>query len=461
MDQLKLAKTRLSSVFKPDSKRKCPKCDSVYTELELQQKGDRSCGNCDYIIPLPTPPAPSPSFLGQLGHIGRSLSHLIQSETDHDENDNENNISFQFPTTDESKLQKQQSTTDDWDDVINIKWDKNIKNISSLNNNQFLYVINVIINEMNENIKNISSKTHNELMLNKLAILSYLQNIKMNGKSFIETPKPEFIDKIMDFIIISESNKNSLHRIFISLNRIRQKYANQLYENITKFDSNRIKASDKLQMTFGSADIVRKVREFEPILSKNVSSIINTIDQYHHTSYLQTKLPEIANKLKTCNAEILHVLNKELQIDLENQLCSWKYSTQSLRECNRKNLMYIIDCILLNKDFSNYLQITVHFKKRYISKIIDHFANTHIDGSKFLSYNVKTFVQDLQNFIIDNSYGLKTKLRQLYHVIKNIDIVKVTTFELTQNPLFYEGVNILYECKLPHMVCIIIHIVSN
>eukprot|EP01084_Bolivina_argentea_P214946 364872_1 len=161
------------------------------------------------------------------------------------------------------------------EDII-FEWTRTIHDIKECNQQEFLYVVSKTIDNMNLLVRQSNDDT--KLLINKPLILSYLHQINTNGNVFWWS-KNEFINNIKNIIFNAEK--------YVSNYSIHAEYAQQLFSAIYKYDISSIQSSDK-KITFYS-----KYTHFNPSLRRNISSLITTLDQYHHTSYLNTKIEGI------------------------------------------------------------------------------------------------------------------------------------------------------------------------
>eukprot|EP01084_Bolivina_argentea_P151701 264771_1 len=154
----------------------------------------------------------------------------------------------------------------------------------------------------------------------------------------------------------------------MSLQRLKQKYTYNLYDNISKYTLNSI-SEDTICIIHCDANNTVS----NPLLQQNISSIIWKLNQYQHTSYLQDEEKIIMETLEECNDKISSVLCNKWSADIKTKTCCWNYNIRKIEECSLSGLLYILELSLFNynKQQSNH---------EMSLKIMEYFEQNRING---------------------------------------------------------------------------------
>eukprot|EP01084_Bolivina_argentea_P263630 446280_1 len=445
---------------------KCTRCNYTNNVMEILQKGDNSCLNCHFPVPdqkendieerkLNEEPKKikrrNKTSFNIFGR-GLSLPNILQSATSTAVSDtplHENDSKYDSIYTDPDNIMFKHIKRED----IKFKWKNSTKHIRDCDHNHFLYVVSKTIDDISSQ-ENESNEVR--IIINKPIILMYLHEINADGERF-EHSQIEFVKNVKK-IIFDTSKINNL-----PIHSLKHQYAEELYQRIYKYNitSLKIKKSQNKTILFHS-----KYGHFTNKLKDTVSDLITTLTQYHLTPYLQKHISTITNKLNKCNDELGTILAKEWKHNnLKNTVCEWDHRRQQLEECNLLNMLYILDCILLNEKFKNDVQEQLYLEN-YASKIMQYFKIEHIDGVKFKFYSRDEFTSRIQEYVdaeTRNNTHIYGELATLYDLIANVDIFKITAFYIKNNLKWdrLKSIESLEKCSLQDMICVIIYIFSN
>eukprot|EP01083_Nonionella_stella_P218735 784089_1 len=269
---------------------------------------------------------------------------------------------------------------------------------------QFLYIVSTVIDQINEDTKLNEDDTR--LLYDKASILSYLYWCNLDGMSF-QRSQPVFVQNIKQIVFHATNNDDFLTE------REKEQYARALYQTIDSLPLHHLQISTQCRLSF---DPSYPSYTNDPLLRKTSLSIISTLNQYQHCSYLmkQSDNRKVIDTLKDCNHKISSMLCSKWTVQMKNKEHAWDHTISKIADCSVLNIVFVFDCVLnqkLHKKSKRFLLLQTH-----APVILQYLEANAIDGRDLLRWNQNGYGHSLNHFI-ESKYDLSEDIKALFQSV--------------------------------------------
>eukprot|EP01083_Nonionella_stella_P141493 436093_1 len=342
---------------------------------------------------------------------------------------------------------------------IEFEW-KHISEPRFLDYEPFIYVVSIIIDRLNHDYRHNTDEP--TLLFNKSLILTYLYSIQMDGLLFQFNGsgcEQEFVENIKHIVFDTRVQDSD----FLT-ERVKRKYAQRLYKRIMSFKLTSIDVipSSKCKISFNPS--VCNVKDDD--LQRHGASLLSTLNQYQdiYSSDLTKPIEKrkIVKTLNECNDTINAVLRNKWTVYMKNEVQIWDHTIQSLQECGALHMLYVLDCILINKKFRETLKRKHKLDlEPYASKIMEYFEKYKISGEKCLRFDR---LAKLLNDWLDPTGRIKDlvdHLTALLQIIVALNVFSVTAFYIKSDVEWNDSIQSLTQCTERDMIYIVLYLLSE
>eukprot|EP01083_Nonionella_stella_P196284 722377_1 len=321
---------------------------------------------------------------------------------------------------------------------IQFKWEQKRDDIMRCNPNEFLYVVSMVIDEMNQQIKNAKQCTK-LLLYNKPLILGYLHFNRVDGMSF-NGSKHQFISNIKGIVFnVDNADAND----FLTAIQ-RHQYAHDLYQNINGFDLSSMFNEIPSHCTISFNPSLASYEWANPPLQTSVFSLISTLTQYQNSSLLSKEKGKVkmVSRLDDFTHRISSILCNNWMDRVKEKI--WDHTLQNMENCSELNMFYVLDCILNRKIDSNVRSEILDFLRR---KGVKFTKRPDDDGS----------MVDLHQVV----NAARMHVKDLHRLLASINVYRITTFYIQTEVKWDVSVQSLNQCKLKDVLYIVIHLMYD
>eukprot|EP01083_Nonionella_stella_P137436 418154_1 len=321
---------------------------------------------------------------------------------------------------------------------IQFKWEQKRDDIMRCNPNEFLYVVSMVIDEMNQQIKNAKQCTK-LLLYNKPLILGYLHFNRVDGMSF-NGSKHQFISNIKGIVFnVDNADAND----FLTAIQ-RHQYAHDLYQNINGFDLSSMFNEIPSHCTISFNPSLASYEWANPPLQTSVFSLISTLTQYQNSSLLSKEKGKVkmVSRLDDFTHRISSILCNNWMDRVKEKI--WDHTLQNMENCSELNMFYVLDCILNRKIDSNVRSEILDFLRR---KGVKFTKRPDDDGSTV----------DLHQVV----NAARMHVKDLHRLLASINVYRITTFYIQTEVKWDVSVQSLNQCKLKDVLYIVIHLMYD
>eukprot|EP01083_Nonionella_stella_P210429 761820_1 len=347
---------------------------------------------------------------------------------------------------------------------IHFEWTIELDQMNCCDHNQLLYVVSIVIDDMNRVIK--QSKDDTAILYNKALILCYLHyDHRIDGFAIDPHDSHQFIQNIKHIVFGFDGNNDNDFSAAIH----RQRSAHALYQNIHRFKVQSIRMGTQCTISFTpSMNHTPQYDRKELPLHRSVVSIISTLNQYETSTLLHKKSEHIKvmGMLDECKDKISGMLcdNWTHHIKTDPEHAVWSHTIQNINDCTALNTLYVLNCILNHKLDDKFKNVAA--LEEYTPKILQFFLQrkatpASIENDK----RFKTFYVDLNKFIgevvIGVSKDLTDDLKALRTCISRLSAYRITAFYIQTDVKWDTSVQSLNECKVKDILYIVLYYILH
>eukprot|EP01083_Nonionella_stella_P004798 13991_1 len=314
------------------------------------------------------------------------------------------------------------------------------------NHDQFLYVVSSVIDTMNDEI--MQSNDDAKLLYNKPLILGYLHDMDYMDGMFVSRAHDLFVHNVKQ-IVFDTKNEND----FLT-DRLKQQYAQRLYERIHSLDLKTIAIQPQYHISFNPSLAWCKS------LRKSSFSIISTLNQYRTSALVRTSThkSKVIDTLNECNDTISSMLCNTWTTRIKKEEQIWNYDIQSITDCTVLNMLYLIDYLLnRNRKSKQFKPLAPH-----LSKILEFFEDGNIDGKTIrdlmLSSGASNLIDALNR---DIEQDLSRNIRALFDFILKLNIFEITVFHIKTDLKWDGSIGSIKQCTEKDILYLLIHLLPD